>query len=212
MDLVYEAPALEADPVSVRKMFDTNVFGLFDVVAAFAPLLIAAAPNSHNAPTIVNVASILARLPFPFSSAYNATKGAVASYSDTLRLELDPLGVRVVTLFMGEVSTGLMRQDNITFGEESLYADFEAKVKERSVHHAKVSMPPDVFASHVVERVLASGNPSYIWKGTNAFMVWLLNAIFPRKVFDSTMKSSVGFDDKTLVQKLYQRGQRLLSG
>ena len=128
--LVYEAPAIEADPARLKQMFDTNVFGLFDVVQAFAPLLIAAVADSGNAaPTVANVASVLARLPMPFSSGYNATKAAVSAYSDTLRLELSPLGIRVVTLLMSEVSTLLMSSDNIRFGEKSLYADVEHKVK-----------------------------------------------------------------------------------
>ncbi|RYP37775.1 hypothetical protein DL767_002790 [Monosporascus sp. MG133] len=207
---MYEAPAIEADPSRVRKMFDTNVFGVFDVVAAFAPLLISTVPNSSSSPTVVNVASILARLPFPFSSAYNATKAAVSAYSDTLRLELSPLGVRVVTLFMGEVSTGLMSTDNINFGPDSLYADVEFKVKDRSQRHAKASMTPAVFAQQVVPEVLGTNHSSYIWKGTNAFIVWLLNAIGPQKVFDSNMKSAVGLDDESLRKKIYERGQRLV--
>ncbi|GJC82803.1 short-chain dehydrogenase cctT [Colletotrichum liriopes] len=190
-------------------MFDTNVFGLFDVVTTFAPLLIAAVSGSNTAPTIVNVASIVARVPFPFSAAYNATKAAVSSYSDTLRLELSPVGVRVTTIFMGEVSTRLMLQDNISFGEGSLYADIEHKVKERSAHHAKASMTPDVFAKQVVSKVLSDNDASYIWRGTNAFLIWLLNAFGSRKVFDSTMKSSVGLNDKALVKMVYERGERL---
>lgn len=209
-NIVYEAPAIEADPSRIRKMFDANVFGLFDVVTTFAPLLIATAANSNSEPIIVNVASILARIPFPFSSAYNATKAAVSAYSDTLRLELSPLGIRVVTLFMGEVSTRLMSTDNINFGSESLYADVEFKVKQRTAHHAKVSMTADAFAQLVVPKVLGNNDVSYIWKGTNALLVWLLNAIGPRKVFDSTMMKSVGFDDKTLIRKIYERGQRLV--
>ncbi|KAM0234093.1 hypothetical protein ACHAP5_010153 [Fusarium lateritium] len=208
--IMYEAPALEADPVRIRQMYDTNVFGLFDVVAAFTPLLIAAVPNSNHTPTIVNVASIVARVPFPFASAYNASKAAVSAYSDTLRLELSPLGVRVVTLFMGEVSTGLMSADNINFGPDSLYADFEGKVKERSIEHAKTSIRPSPFAQQVVDKVLKR-NTSYIWKGTNAFLIWFLNAFGPRKVFDSTMKSSVGLDQEELCKKLYERGQKLIS-
>lgn len=204
---VYEAPAIEADPARVRSLFETNVFGLFDMVTAFTPLLLAAVPSSKRAPpTIVNVASVLARLPFPFSSAYNATKAAVASYSDTLRLEVEPLGVKVVTLYMGEVSTPLMSADNINFGAESVYADVEHKVKERSLKHEKMTMRPDEFARQVV-RALEGGGDSYIWKGSNAFVVWLLNAVGPRKVFDSTMKGSVGFDDNTLRKKIYQRSQ-----
>ncbi|CCF32369.1 oxidoreductase [Colletotrichum higginsianum] len=206
---MYEAPAIESDPQQVKKMFDTNVFGLFDVVATFAPLLIAAASGSNTEPIIVNVASIVARVPFPFASAYNASKAAVSSYSDTLRLELSPLGVRVVTLFMGEVSTRLMSQDNIKFEEGSLYADVEHKVKERSAHHAKASVTPDVFAKQVVSKVLSGSNDSYIWKGTNAFLIWLLDAFGPRKVFDSIMKGAVGLSDNTLVKRIQERGQRL---
>lgn len=205
---LYEAPAIEADPVRVRRLFDANVFGLMDVVTTFAPLLIASAPGASKTPTIVNVASILARVPFVFSSAYNASKAAVSSYSDTLRLELSPLGVRVVTVFMGEVSTGLMSTDNISFGSDSLYAGVEHKVKERTTNHVKASMTPDVFAKEVVPKVLDSDNTSYIWKGTNAFVIWLLNAFGPRKVFDSTMKSAVGLDDQSLVKKIYQLGQQ----
>ncbi|EED22259.1 short-chain dehydrogenases/reductase, putative [Talaromyces stipitatus ATCC 10500] len=207
---MYEAPALEADRSQVRKMFDANIFGLFDMVTAFTPLLIAAAPDSKTAPTIVNVASILARLPFPFASAYNASKAAVSAYSDTLRVELSPLGIRVVTLFMGEVSTKLRSANNISFGPESLYADVEVKVKERTEQSAKVSMTPDVFAKQVVPKVLANNNANYLWKGTNAFIVWLLAAVGPRKVFDSTVMGPVGFGDKNVIKRIYDRGQRLV--
>jgi 1-acylglycerone phosphate reductase len=208
---VYEAPALEANPVRIRQMYDTNVFGLFDVVAAFTPLLIAAVPNADHEPTIVNVASILARVPFPFASAYNASKAAVSAYSDTLRLELSPLGIRVVTLFMGEVSTGLMSADNINFGPDSLYADIEGKVKERSLEHTKTSIRPSPFAQQVVDSVLKQ-KTSYVWKGTNAFIIWFLSAFGPRKVFDSIMKSSVGLDQRELCKNIYERGQKIVSG
>ncbi|EWZ38700.1 hypothetical protein FOZG_10246 [Fusarium oxysporum Fo47] len=97
---LYEAPAIEADAARVRSLFSTNVFGLMEMVTAFTPLLLASVPSGHE-PTIINVASVLARLPSPFTSAYNATKAAVAAYSDTLRLEVQPLGIRVVTLYMG---------------------------------------------------------------------------------------------------------------
>jgi 1-acylglycerone phosphate reductase len=188
-------------------MFETNVFGLFNMVTAFTPLLIAAVSGNTPAPIVVNVASVLARLPMPFASGYNATKAAVASYSDTLRLELDPLGIKVLTLFMGEVSTSLMVPDNIQFRQDSLYIDFEHKVKSRSATHERESIKPGPFAKQVVGQVLASTPTSYIWKGTNAFLVWLLNAIGPRKVFDSTMKKPAGLDDGSLVSKVYKKAQ-----
>jgi short-subunit dehydrogenase len=189
-------------------MFDTNVFGLFDVVQTFTPLLIAAVHGSRQAPTIVNVASIVSRIPFLFASAYNASKAAVTSYSDTLRLEVEPLGLRVVTVFMGEVSTGLMSADNISFGADSLYAEVEANVRQRSINHAKSSIRPQPFARQVVDELLKP-QTSYIWKGTNAVLIWLLNAIGHRKIFDSTMKKAVGLDQGDLRRNIYERGQKL---
>ncbi|EEY15364.1 oxidoreductase [Verticillium alfalfae VaMs.102] len=207
---LYEAPAIEQDPVRVKKMFETNVFGLFDSVSVFTPLLLKAAASSSRAPTIVNVASILARIPMPFTASYNATKAAVASYSDTLRLELEPLGIRVVTLYMGEVSTGLMSTENVDYGPDSIYADLEPKAKERTANHTKTSVTPKEFATGVVSQVVGS-NSNYIWKGTNAFLCWLLNAFAPHKSFDSSLKDSVGLSDKELVSKVLKRGQKLIS-
>ncbi|KAF9871295.1 hypothetical protein CkaCkLH20_11216 [Colletotrichum karsti] len=203
---LYESPAVEADSYRVRKMFDANVFGLFDMVSAFTPLLLASVPGSSTPPLIVNVASVLARLPGPFTSAYNASKAAVASYSDTLRLEVAPLGIKVMTVYMGEVSTAIIQANNVKFDPDSLYADLESKVRERSSKHEKTTMKPEEFARQIVPVVLKGKSP-YVWKGTNAFIVWLLNAIGPRTVFDGTMNGEAGLNDPSLIKKIYHRGQ-----
>lgn len=201
---MYEAPAIEANPSQTRAMFDANVFGVFDMVSAFTPLLLAAVADSPYPPTIINTASVLARVPYPFSSAYNATKAAVSAYSDTLRLELAPLGIKVVTLFMGVVSTGISTPDSINFGPNSLYADVEAGVKKRSRDHQISGMKADQFAREVVRELLGKKSSlrqgEYLWKGTNAPLVWLLNAIGWRKIFDETSEKEIGFNQE--VKKL----------
>ncbi|KAL3492779.1 hypothetical protein BJX62DRAFT_224356 [Aspergillus germanicus] len=220
---IYEAPAIEADRARIHAMFDANVFGLFDMVTALTPLLLAAVhtstskskSNKHQQrPTIINIASIVSRIPLPFAAAYNASKAGVSAYSDTLRLELAPLGICVVTVFMGEVATKLRSAGKIDFGAESPYADVEGKLMERIEHGARVSVAPEVFAREVIDKVLVQGGgdgASYIWKGTNAFLVWFLNAVGPRKVFDSIMKGFVGLDDKGLVKLIYERGRQAVA-
>lgn len=208
---MYEVPAIEADSDQVRKLFDTNVLGLFDVVSAFAPLLLSAVPDADTPPMIVNTASVLARIPHPFSAAYNASKAAVASYSDTLRLEVAPLGIKVVTVFMGEVSTGMMTPSKVTFGLGSLYADVEEKVKARSKNHVDSSMKPEEFAKQVVKELLdrsgGLGRGELIWKGTNAFAVWFFDSIGWRKIIDRNLKSAVGLADREIRQLIFNRGQ-----
>jgi 1-acylglycerone phosphate reductase len=207
---VYEAPAIEANPASIRKMFDANVFGVFEMVTAFVPLLLASVSDSQTPPTIINTSSVLSRLPYPFAAGYNASKAAIASYSDTLRIELAPLGIKVVTLFMGEVSTGLMLPDNISFGNESLYIDAEGGVHERSRHHVQNSMKPEEFARQVVNDVMskpAVGKGEFLWRGTNASLIWFLNAVGWRKVFDGTVMSGVGLDKKEIKKAIFDKGQ-----
>jgi 1-acylglycerone phosphate reductase len=207
---VYEAPAIEADARRVRAMFDANVFGVFDMVSAFTPLLLATVPESPHPPIIINTASVLARVPYPFSSAYNASKAAVAAYSDALRLELAPLGIKVVTLFMGVVSTGLSSPDGIHFAANSIFADVEMGVKQRSKEHQVSGMNARQFAKQVVESLLSSKSSlnqgEYLWKGSNALLVWLLNAIGWRKIFDASSEKEVGMD-KNMKRLIAARGR-----
>lgn len=129
----------------MRALFNTNVFGLMEVTTAFAPLLHASVSLGFS-PIIVKVASVLARVPNAFASAYNASKAAVSAYSDTVRLELHPLGLKFKTLYMGEVSTPLMAADNIDFGPESIYHVLEDSVKARTDTHLAKTMAPAQFA------------------------------------------------------------------
>jgi 1-acylglycerone phosphate reductase len=64
---------------------------------AFAPLVIA------SKGTIVQIGSIAAVMPYVFGSAYNASKAALHAYSSTLRVELEPFGVKVITVITGEL-------------------------------------------------------------------------------------------------------------
>lgn len=66
-------------------MFDVNLFGVMCMVQEFIKLLIASGDAR-----IVNIGSIAAIMPYPFGSAYNASKAALHSYGNTLRLELAP--------------------------------------------------------------------------------------------------------------------------
>ena len=77
------ATDLEIDTV-VKSMFEVNVYGVMRMVQEFVHLLIAAEG------TIVNIGSVAAVIPYTFGSAYNATKGALHSYGDTLRVEMKP--------------------------------------------------------------------------------------------------------------------------
>jgi 1-acylglycerone phosphate reductase len=67
------------------------------------------------------------------AAVYNATKAAILQYSETLRLELQPLHVRVLTSITGQVATNLPQPPNID--EESIYQPLESALTVRAKQH-----------------------------------------------------------------------------
>jgi 1-acylglycerone phosphate reductase len=78
---------------------------------------------------------MLNTMPFPMTSAYNASKAAVSQYSNTLRLELEPLDVKVIELVSGRVSTGLIEVP--TLSDASIYKPLEPTLQIRAKEAGK---------------------------------------------------------------------------
>lgn len=89
-----------------------NLFGAIRVTKAFLPLI----RKSHG--RIVNVSSILGRVPDPFLGAYSITKFALEAYSDILRFEMIPFNVKVSMIEPGNFLTAT----NVLSGKEGLIA------------------------------------------------------------------------------------------
>jgi NAD(P)-dependent dehydrogenase (short-subunit alcohol dehydrogenase family) len=86
-----------------RQVIETNLHGTFLVTQAVLPLL-------GKSSVIVNNLSVAARISFPGMAAYNASKRGLLAFTETLREELRPRGVRVVALLPGATATGIWRQ------------------------------------------------------------------------------------------------------
>ena len=91
-------PLLDAELDSVRKLFELNVFAVLGTTQAFAPLLL------KSKGTLVNISSVASFLPIPWQGPYCATKGAQTQISDTLRMELEPFGVKVIVVSISSYS------------------------------------------------------------------------------------------------------------
>jgi NAD(P)-dependent dehydrogenase (short-subunit alcohol dehydrogenase family) len=94
------ASLVTGDLDDVRREFETNFYGPINVTRAFLPQLL-----TNGGGRIVNVHSALSWVAFGHS--YSATKAALWSASDALRLELAPQGVGVTGLHVGYVDTDM---------------------------------------------------------------------------------------------------------
>lgn len=107
--LVNNAGVAVVDPVlsTTEEDFDfqmqANVYGVFRVTKAFAPLVIAARGR------ILNVSSISAFLSDPATSAYTMSKLAVEGFTNVLATELGPLGVAVIAIEPGAYRTDILK-------------------------------------------------------------------------------------------------------
>ena len=84
----------------LRQQFETNVFGLQELCRLVIPVM-----RKQGSGRIINVSSILGVISLPLRGAYNASKYAVEGLSDTLRLELRPSGIDVITIEPGPIES-----------------------------------------------------------------------------------------------------------
>ena len=85
----------------------TNLLGPIRVLAAFIPFL-----AKQRDPAIINVSSGLAFVPLPITPTYNATKAAIHSFTESLRVQLAGTPVQVLELIPPAVRTTLMGQQD----------------------------------------------------------------------------------------------------
>ena len=135
-------PIHSADPASLRQEMEVNFFGPVAVTAAFADRV------ADRSGAVVNVASALSW--FALGGTYSASKAALWSATDSLRLELAPRGVQVLGVHMGYVDTDMtsgvdapkvapsdvVRQvlDGLESGAQEVLADDTARQVRAGLH------------------------------------------------------------------------------
>jgi len=100
----------DRDLTDLTREIEINLIGPIQMIQKFLPHL-----RSRKGALIVNVSSGLAFIPLSLSPVYSATKAALHSYTQSLRVQLDGSGVTVVELAPPAVETPLFRGE---FAEE----------------------------------------------------------------------------------------------
>jgi uncharacterized oxidoreductase len=98
------------DPASLPIAEDhvtTNLLGPIRMTHAFLPHLV-----TRDEAAILNVTSALAFVPFPVTPTYSATKAALHSFSEGLRIQLAGTSVQVIEVVPSGVRTTLMGQQD----------------------------------------------------------------------------------------------------
>jgi len=118
---------------AVRDDMETNFFGTLNVINAFVPVL------ERNRGSIVNMLTLVALASMPALAAYNASKAAALSLTQSFRADLGKRGITVHGVFPGAVDTDMIRAfempktpaidvaratlDGVESGEEDIFPD-----------------------------------------------------------------------------------------
>ncbi|KAB5532511.1 oxidoreductase [Coniochaeta sp. 2T2.1] len=187
--VAYRCATLEIDDRMARDVFDVNFWGTVDMCRAFAPMVIKAKG------TIVNVSSLGGvGVPMLWSSVYTASKAAVATYSDTLRLELSAFGVKVLVVLPAAVETNMNNARTLASAtlpkEGSIFKPAEKHIAKATIYER---MSVDKFSEKVVGDIL-SGKTGWTWRGAFATRCWLIMRFLPQAALDKLVTINQGLD------------------
>nr|POE61711.1 putative short-chain type dehydrogenase/reductase vdlc [Quercus suber] len=122
-------PLAELPLETIRKAYEINTLGQLRLVQQVVPYM-----ASRQGGSIVNVGSVVGRVPTPCAGSYCASKAAVHAMSNTLRVELRQFGVKVVLVVPGAVRSNLGRANTDSVGnyDWKLYKEFKEAIAERA--------------------------------------------------------------------------------
>ena len=143
----------------LREQFETNLFGTLELTNLVIPAM---RRQGHG--RIINNSSILGFINLPYRGAYNASKFALESLSDTLRLELHGSGIHVSLIEPGPIKTKFranahaMYQKNIN-PEKSAHRTYYEGVDKRLSkpgNSSSLTLPPEAVLEKVIHALEAS--------------------------------------------------------
>jgi 1-acylglycerone phosphate reductase len=122
-------------------------------------------------------------------------------FFDSQRLELAPFGVTVVDLKTGGVQSNIMENlkesKDPSLPKASMYQPAKETIERILAGEIFMpgAMPTAKWSSQVVKDLLKKTPPNNIWRGTDAWLVWIMtNLPIPSGILDNMLKERFGLD------------------
>ncbi|MGA7779557.1 MAG: oxidoreductase [Paraburkholderia sp.] len=187
----YLAAIEEGEDSAVRDMFETNVFGLIDMTKAVLPLM-----RKQRNGLIVNVSSIGGISSFAATGYYHGTKYAVEGISESLALEVKPLGIDVMLVEPGPFRTnwaGPSIKQSATIIDDYAPTAGERR-KQTAARSGNQAGDPVRGAQAIIDAALADSTPLHLLLGKAALVLARKKLDTLRKDFDRWEATTVGAD------------------
>ncbi|BCW19468.1 oxidoreductase [Pseudarthrobacter enclensis] len=177
----------EVDPAEARRQFDVNVFGLARMTQLVLPAM-----RQAGRGRIINVSSIGGKYYEPMGAWYHASKFAVEGLSDSLRLELKPLGISVSIIEPASTLTewGRIAAQGLEAVSGSGPYAAHARLMSgalKSTGRPATSTPPEVIAQAILQAATAARPRPRYPVGGGARTILALRRILPDRLYDAAV-------------------------
>jgi NAD(P)-dependent dehydrogenase (short-subunit alcohol dehydrogenase family) len=150
------AGALEDTQIDeARDQMETNFFGVLRVCRAVLPIM-----RAQGTGYVINISSVGGLMGIPFQGLYSASKFAVEGLSETLSMEVQPYGIKVVLIEPGDFCTGFTTSRRRTRAAlaNTVYAERSAKALAVMESDEQKGHPPEQVAL-LLEKILKTPAP-----------------------------------------------------
>ena len=135
----------------IRRTFEVNLFGGLQLIGQVTPLM-----REQGGGRVVNMSSLAGSVPAPLAVAYAATKGALESATDCLRLELAPWNIQLSLVVPGFVQTSVFDKakewgEPLRNDETNPYRKLMFDLEEFAYQQLENAIEPRVVGDVVVE-------------------------------------------------------------
>lgn len=136
----------DCSEAQLRTQYEVNLLAPVLLTRSLLPFL------RESKGSVINVSSVMSFVGFPMSSAYCSSKAGLTMLSESLKLELQPLGVRVHSIEPGGFRTGFV--ENSQWGEQGVEA-YKAQTAGFHQFQAKLNAGPGKDPSPVIARIIS---------------------------------------------------------
>ena len=187
----YLAAIEEGEDEQVRAIFETNFFGLVNLTKAVLPGM-----RAQKSGTVVNVSSIGGLVSFGATGYYHATKYAVEGLSESLAIEVKPLGINVMIVEPGPFRTDWSGRSILESKVEiDDYKETAGKRREQTrANSGKQVGDPARGAKAIVDAVESGEPPLHLLLGKPALQLAYKRLDGLRENFDTWQEATLGAD------------------
>jgi NAD(P)-dependent dehydrogenase (short-subunit alcohol dehydrogenase family) len=178
----------------LRSQFETNFFGAVAMTKATLPVM-----RQQRSGHIIQISSIMGLYGSATVSSYVASKHALEGWSESLRTEVDPLGIKVVLVEPGAFQTDIWTRGAV-MGKAATQAsspNLQRSLRMRSFVE-KLPKADPIIVARLIVAIAQDANPKLRYLvGRDARLQLALKRILPWKWHEKLIANYLKIDPKT---------------